>query len=67
MKDKWILFKDGVIGKVIQEKIGWIKVKYTEYNNGRWYEEHEIDTILTDEEISINLSELGIDGRGVAE
>ena len=46
MIDNWIILKDGVIGKVIQEKPGWVKVKYTEYNNGRWYEKDEIYEIL---------------------
>lgn len=52
MIDKWIIFKDGVIGKVIQEKPGWVKVKYTEFNNGRWYEKDEIYEILDSHELT---------------
>ena len=47
ISDKWILFEDGVIGKVIKFKPGWIKVKYTAQNSGRWYEIDEVKEILT--------------------
>lgn len=43
----WLHFKDDTIGKIIEIKKGWVKVKYTSQNSGRWYEEHEIQGVIT--------------------